>query len=104
MRIGRWGTLAALVCLPATGHASDCTVAHQAAADHYAAFVSSSRQQQALENWETLARQFEAVAEKSRNKLLQAVLLDPTVDSYRRAVAMVDELLRLEADALPELK
>ena len=64
MRIGRWGTLAALVCLPATGHASDCTVAHQAAADHYAAFVSSSRQQQALENWETLARQFEAVAEK----------------------------------------
>jgi N-acetylmuramoyl-L-alanine amidase len=39
-------------------------VAHQAAVDHYAAFVSSSRQQQALENWENLARQFEAVAEK----------------------------------------
>ncbi|MCD6416459.1 MAG: alpha-galactosidase [Planctomycetes bacterium] len=45
----------------------------------------------------------EAFAEKSRDKLIQAVLLDPTIDSYRNAIAMVDEMLRLQADILPEL-
>ncbi len=45
----------------------------------------------------------EAFAEQSRDKLLQAVLLDPTVDSYRGAVAMTDEMLRLQADILPPI-
>ncbi|MHC4480956.1 MAG: family 4 glycosyl hydrolase [Planctomycetota bacterium] len=45
----------------------------------------------------------EAFAERSRDKLIQAVLLDPTVDSYRRAVETVDELCRLQADVLPPL-
>jgi alpha-galactosidase len=43
----------------------------------------------------------EAYAERSRNKLLQAILLDPTVKSYRGAVAMMNELLRLQQDLLP---
>ncbi len=46
----------------------------------------------------------EAFAEQSRAKLLQAVLLDPTVDGYRRAVEMVDEMCRLQADILPPLR
>jgi alpha-galactosidase len=46
----------------------------------------------------------EAFAERSKDKLIQAMLLDPTVDSYRRAVACVDEMLRLQADVLPELR
>ncbi|HEY3267508.1 MAG TPA: alpha-galactosidase [Armatimonadota bacterium] len=46
----------------------------------------------------------EAYAEGSRAKLLQALLLDPTVDSYRRAVALMDEMLRLQADLLPALR
>ena len=45
----------------------------------------------------------EAYAEESRDKLLQAILLEPTVDSYRRAVAMLDEMLRLQHDILPPL-
>ena len=45
----------------------------------------------------------EAFAEKSRNKLLHAILLDPTVSSYRGAVAMMDEMLRLQKDLIPEL-
>jgi alpha-galactosidase len=45
----------------------------------------------------------EAFAENSRDKLVQAVLLDPSVDSYRGAIAMVDELCRLQAHILPEL-
>jgi alpha-galactosidase len=43
----------------------------------------------------------EAYAEGSKEKLLQAVLLEPTVDSYRRAVEFVEEMLRLQADVLP---
>lgn len=43
----------------------------------------------------------EAFAEGSKEKLLQAVLLEPTVDSYRRAVEFVDEMLRLQEDVLP---
>ena len=46
----------------------------------------------------------EAFAERSRAKLLQAILLEPTVNSYRRAVVMMDELLRLQRDILPELR
>jgi alpha-galactosidase len=46
----------------------------------------------------------EAFAEHSKAKLVQAVMLDPTVDSYRRAVEMVDEMLRLQADILPPLE
>jgi alpha-galactosidase len=46
----------------------------------------------------------EAFAEGSKNKLMQAVLLEPTVDSYRRAVPMVDEFLALQKDLLPELR
>ena len=45
----------------------------------------------------------EAFAERSKAKLIQAVLLEPTVHSYRNALAMVDEMLRLQADILPEL-
>jgi alpha-galactosidase len=46
----------------------------------------------------------EAFAEQSKDKLIQAVLLDPTVDGYRRAVEMVDEMCRLQADILPPLE
>lgn len=46
----------------------------------------------------------EAFAERSIDKLLQAVLLDPTVDSYRNAVQMVDEMLELQRDILPEIR
>lgn len=45
----------------------------------------------------------EAFAEGSKAKLLQAVLLEPSVDSYRRAVEMVDEMLRLQKGLLPEM-
>jgi len=43
----------------------------------------------------------EAYAEQSKEKLMQAVLLEPTVDSYRRAVSMVDHMLELQRDMLP---
>ncbi|MFB0522767.1 MAG: alpha-galactosidase, partial [Candidatus Bathyarchaeia archaeon] len=46
----------------------------------------------------------EAYAEKSKDKLLQAILLDPTVHSYRGAVDMMGEMLSLQEDLLPELK
>ncbi len=45
----------------------------------------------------------EAYAEQSKAKLLQAVLLEPTVHSYRAAVAMVDEMLTLQKEVLPPL-
>jgi len=44
------------------------------------------------------------VADHSRDKVIQAVLLDPTVDSYRRAVEMVDEMLQLQRHILPEIR
>ena len=46
----------------------------------------------------------EAYAEGSRNKLLQALLLDPTVHSYRNAVALINEMCELQKDILPVLK
>lgn len=46
----------------------------------------------------------EAFVEQSRNKLLQAVLLDPTASSYRNAVAMINELCELQKNILPPLQ
>lgn len=46
----------------------------------------------------------EAFAEKSKLKLLQAILLDPTVDSYKQAVLMLNEMLELQRDLLPAFK
>jgi len=46
----------------------------------------------------------EAYVEQSKAKLLQAILLDPIVDNHNRAVAMLDEFLTLQADALPPLR
>ena len=45
----------------------------------------------------------EAYEEKSRNKLLQAVLLDPTVSGYQKAVAMINEMCELQKDILPSM-
>ena len=39
----------------------------------------------------------------SRNKLLQAVLLEPTAHSYRSAVNLVNEMCDLQRDVLPPL-
>ena len=46
----------------------------------------------------------EAFAEESKSKLLQAVLLEPTVTSYRGAMEMVDEMLALQRDILPPIQ
>ena len=46
----------------------------------------------------------EAYAESSKDKLLQAILLDPVVDSYRGAVQMMEEMLELQKKLLPALK
>jgi len=46
----------------------------------------------------------EAYVEGSRNKLLQAILLDPTTPSYRAAVNTIDQLFELQADVLPSMQ
>ena len=46
----------------------------------------------------------EAYAEESRRKLLQALLLDPTAHSYRSAVALINEMCKLQKDILPHLR
>ena len=47
----------------------------------------------------------EAYVERSKEKLLHALLLEPIVDSYSRAVQMMEEMLELlERDVLPELR
>lgn len=46
----------------------------------------------------------EAYAEESRDKLLQAILIEPTVGSYRNAIALCDEMLKLQKSVLPVLK
>ncbi|HCE43739.1 MAG TPA: hypothetical protein DET40_09330 [Lentisphaeria bacterium] len=46
----------------------------------------------------------QAYAEKSKRLLLQALLLDPVVDSPSQAEKCLDLMLRLQADYLPELK
>lgn len=44
----------------------------------------------------------EAYRTRSRNLLLQALLLDPVVDSIREAEALLDEMLELQAAFLPD--
>ena len=44
----------------------------------------------------------EAYVEKSRAKLIQALLLEPTVTSYKGAIAMVNEILERQKDVLPD--
>ncbi|MCY3598392.1 MAG: alpha-galactosidase [Gemmatimonadetes bacterium] len=46
----------------------------------------------------------DAFAEGSRGTLLQALLLDPTTDSYRTAVHTINEMFRLQAGVLPEME
>ena len=45
-----------------------------------------------------------AYAEKSRNTLLQAMLLDPFVNSIDEANSLIDEMLELQSEFLPEMK
>jgi alpha-galactosidase len=45
----------------------------------------------------------DAYVEQSRNKLLQAVLLDPTVGAYNNMVAMINEICEVQKDILPPL-
>ena len=45
----------------------------------------------------------EAYVEQSKEKLLHAILLEPTVDSYSRAVQMTDEMLERQKALLPQL-
>jgi len=45
----------------------------------------------------------EAYTEKSRKKLLQALLLDPNGTSYHNTVAMINELCERQKEALPEM-
>ena len=46
----------------------------------------------------------EAFAENSKNKLLQAILLEPTVNSYNNAVSCMNEMISLQKEYLPKLK
>ena len=46
----------------------------------------------------------EAYDEESKDKLLQAILIEPTVNSYRNAVDMCNEMLELQKDVLPNIK
>lgn len=45
----------------------------------------------------------DAYTEKSKNKLLQAMLLDPTISNYNNAVALIDEMCERQKEILPEL-
>lgn len=45
----------------------------------------------------------EAYQEKSRKKLLQAILIDPTVSNYQNAVALIDEMCLRQKGILPEM-
>ncbi|TMM57139.1 alpha-galactosidase [Maribacter algarum] len=45
----------------------------------------------------------EAYNEQSKDKLLQAILIEPTVNSYRNAVDMCNEMLTLQKEVLPLL-
>ena len=45
----------------------------------------------------------EAYAERSRRKLLQALLIDPTVSTYANAVALIDEMCTVQGELLPPL-
>lgn len=46
----------------------------------------------------------EAYAEESKDKLLQAILIEPTVNSYRNVIDMCNEMMELQKDVLPVLK
>ena len=46
----------------------------------------------------------DAYFEQSRNKLLQAILLDPTVSSYNNAVALINEMCERQKKLLPPMK
>jgi alpha-galactosidase len=45
----------------------------------------------------------ESFAERSRRKLLQALLLDPTAHSYRNAVALINQMFDVQKHILPKL-
>ena len=45
----------------------------------------------------------DAFETRSRSPLLQALLLDPTTESYRQSVALINEMFRLQKDVLPVL-
>jgi alpha-galactosidase len=45
----------------------------------------------------------EAFEECSRDKLLQALLLDPSTPSYQSAVHLINEMCELQEDVLPTL-
>ena len=46
----------------------------------------------------------DAFASRSRRPLLQALLLDPTTESYRQSVGLINEMCRLQEDVLPALE
>jgi alpha-galactosidase len=46
----------------------------------------------------------EAYRQRSKKLLLQALILDPVVDSVDRAEEMMEEMLKVEAGYLPELR
>ena len=46
----------------------------------------------------------EAYKEKSKRLLLQALMIDPIVDNASKAQAMMEKMLQVEADYLPELR
>ncbi|QHT63550.1 alpha-galactosidase [Paenibacillus lycopersici] len=46
----------------------------------------------------------EAFQENSKNKLLQAILLDPQAPTYYQACKMIDEMCELQKDILPALE
>ena len=46
----------------------------------------------------------DAFRDGSRHTLLQALLLDPTTESYRQAVNLINEMFRLQGDVLPEME
>lgn len=46
----------------------------------------------------------EAYEEKSRDKLLQAIMLDPQAPSLNQAVAMIDLIFEMQSELLPKLK
>jgi alpha-galactosidase len=46
----------------------------------------------------------EAFVERSRRKLLQALLIDPTVSNYNNAVALIDEMCEVQRGMLPSLE
>jgi alpha-galactosidase len=45
----------------------------------------------------------EAYTEQSKNKLLQAMLLDPTISGYNNAVALINEMCERQRNVLPPL-